>query len=472
MKTSTATAICGLLPSILLAGIAAAQVAEPLVVKQVRHDLIPLHDATRVLANPHKGWYHHFPANHPDKYRVARDADLLEFPGMNHVYVRLAWSYLEPKEGQFDWAVIDQIIEKWTAHGLGIVFRICCKETSTDRVEQQYATPRWVKEAGAQGGHYRSGEAVAPEGPWEPVWDDPIFLEKLERFLATFAARYRHSHLPSWVDRPNARRGGGDHPLGLLRSGGPLEVAAKLRALPRGSVCIVNAAAPRDIEVFAAATLAAESTGSRFLYRTAAGFVAARIGQSPQQELLAPEAFSLRNAHGGRTVVGSYVPRTTAQLTALLALPDLAAIELSVAALLDDTRRSAVLAASLAEINTALAAGRDTIVSTSRALITSPDATTSLAIGRSVSEALIFLVQHLAVAPRYLIAKGGITSSETATQGLGVRRALVLGQALPGVPVWQLGSEARFPGLGYVVFPGNVGSDTALAELIGKLRLS
>jgi hypothetical protein len=38
------------------------------------------------------------------------------------------------------------------------------------------------------------------------------------------------------------------------------------------------------------------------------------------------------------------------------------------------------------------------------------------------------------------------------------------------VPVWQLGVEARFPGLGYVVFPGNVGTDTALADLISRLR--
>ena len=83
-------------------------------------DLTPLQDATRVLVNPDKGWYHHFPDNHPNKYQIARDADLLEFPGMDHVYIRLAWAYLEPKEGQFDWAVIDSIIEKWTAHGLGI----------------------------------------------------------------------------------------------------------------------------------------------------------------------------------------------------------------------------------------------------------------------------------------------------------------------------------------------------------------
>jgi hypothetical protein len=164
--------------------------AEPLPVKSVLHDLTPLHDAARILVNPHKGWYHHFPDNHPDKYQIASDADLLDFPGMDHLYIRLAWAYLEPKEGQLDWALIDRMIEKWTGHGLGISFRISCKETSTDRIEQQFATPRWVMEAGAKGGHYRMGKATGPEGPWEPVWDDPVFLEKLERFLATFAARY------------------------------------------------------------------------------------------------------------------------------------------------------------------------------------------------------------------------------------------------------------------------------------------
>lgn len=196
MKSSPASWLFALLVGVAGPGIFGQTPAAPSAVSLGSRDLTGWHDATRVLVNPHKGWYHHFPDNHPDKYRVARDADLLEFPGMDHVYIRLAWSYLEPKEGEFDWAVIDRIIEKWTAHGLGIAFRISCKETSTDRIEQQYATPRWVQEAGAQGGYYRAGEVVGPEGPWEPVWDDPVFLGKLERFLAAFAARYDRQ---SWV---------------------------------------------------------------------------------------------------------------------------------------------------------------------------------------------------------------------------------------------------------------------------------
>lgn len=121
-------------------------------------DLQSQWDETISLANPHKGWYHHYPDNHINKYQIAKDADLLKFPGMDHVYIRLAWAYLEPREGQFDWPVIDRIIEKWTAHGLGISFRISCKESSADRVEQQYATPRWVKDAGARGGFYSRGK--------------------------------------------------------------------------------------------------------------------------------------------------------------------------------------------------------------------------------------------------------------------------------------------------------------------------
>jgi len=295
-------------------------------------------------------------------------------------------------------------------------------------------------------------------------------------FARDAAFGYRASHLADYVEEKTAGRiraaDVATISLDLLRSGGPLAVAEKLRTLPRGSVCIVNAAAPRDIDVFAAATLAAESAGSRFLYRTAAGFVAARIGQSPQHALLAPTAFSLPKAHGGLTIVGSYVPKTTAQLSALLANSPVTPIELNVAALLDETRRQPTITAALTALNAALAAGRDTVVYTSRQLISSTDAAASLAIGRRVSDALIHLVQNLAVTPRYLIAKGGITSSDTATLGLGVRRALVLGQALPGVPVWRLGPEAKFPGLGYVVFPGNVGSDTALADLVARLSRS
>ncbi len=115
-------------------------------------DLTPWADTTTPLANPHKGWYHHFPDNHlTARYPIRRDEDLLNIPGMDHLYMRLAWAYLEPSEGKFAWDVIDGTIAKWTGKGLGIAFRISCRETGTDRIEQQFATPRWVIDGRSQG---------------------------------------------------------------------------------------------------------------------------------------------------------------------------------------------------------------------------------------------------------------------------------------------------------------------------------
>ena len=152
------------------------------------------------LENPHKGWYHHFPDNHVNKYIIANDSDISEFPGMDHIYMRLAWAYLEPQEGQFNWDIIDKHIEKWIAKGLGIAFRISCRETRCDRIEQQFATPKWVMEAGAKGNFYLNGEQTGPEGAWEPIYDDPVFLEKLENFLKAFGARYDGQPWLRYVD--------------------------------------------------------------------------------------------------------------------------------------------------------------------------------------------------------------------------------------------------------------------------------
>jgi len=77
----------------------------------------------------------------------------------------------------------------------------------------------------------------------------------------------------------------------------------------------------------------------------------------------------------------------------------------------------------------------------------------------------------LTLQPRYLVAKGGITSSDITTAGLGICRAVILGQILPGVPVWELGNEARFPGLAYIVFPGNVGCKNALVQIEERLKV-
>ncbi len=161
-------------------------------------------------------------------------------------------------------------------------------------------------------------------------------------------------------------------------------------------------------------------------------------------------------------VVGSYVSKTTRQLAQLQAnSPALQPCELNVDALLSDSNGEVILSA-MEQVNAALANGQDAVLHTSREYVSQGSAEKDLEAGKRISDSIVQVVSCLQVEPAFLIAKGGITSSDVATKGLNVSRAAVLGQILPGVPVWKLGGESRFPGMGYVVFPGNVGDDEAL----------
>jgi uncharacterized protein YgbK (DUF1537 family) len=239
----------------------------------------------------------------------------------------------------------------------------------------------------------------------------------------------------------------------------------------------VNAASPADLDVFVAGLLLAESEGRRFLFRTAAQFVAARLGLEPPPPWPPDHKPGERNAeglvaarqHGGLVIVGSHVPKTTEQL-AHLSKSDFGNVHtLSVSSLLNDNEREQTIQDVVAKLEFALRRGRDVVMATSRELVTGADAAASLAIGTRVASALVEIVRRLKARPRYLIAKGGITSSDIATKALGVKRALVLGQLLPGIPAWQLGPETKFPGMPYIVFPGNVGDSGALAAAMNIL---
>ena len=160
-------------------------------------NLEPLWDTEKICHNPHKGWYLHYFDNSLNVYgpNLASDDYLEDFPGLNDVYLRLAWSYLEPEEGKFNWTVIDTVINKWIARGYTISFRISCKETNT---EQAYATPKWVQDAGAKGKmiYYERYNSTT----WEPDYGDPVFLEKLDNFHMAFAKRYDGQPWVEYID--------------------------------------------------------------------------------------------------------------------------------------------------------------------------------------------------------------------------------------------------------------------------------
>ena len=125
-------------------------------------------------------------------------------------------------------------------------------------------------------------------------------------------------------------------------------------------------------------------------------------------------------------------------------------------------------AAIVAHCSQQIAKGITCCVSTKRVVLTLPDDTPEAALVRSVaiSDALQSCVGRLTASPAFVVAKGGITSSDVGVKALRVKCAKVLGQIRPGIPVWQTGAESLFPGTPYIIFPGNVGEVSTLREAV------
>jgi rhamnogalacturonyl hydrolase YesR len=155
-------------------------------------------DNGAALVNPRMGWTMHFYSNVPRNYgsELVPSDTLDDFPGLSTVYLRLPWAYLEPEEGKYNWAVLDTPAQRWIAKGKRIALRITCSENW-----MTYATPQWVKDAGAKGSYYQYGKGrVDKGGPWDPFFDDPVFMEKLERFMTAYAARYDGNPNVEFID--------------------------------------------------------------------------------------------------------------------------------------------------------------------------------------------------------------------------------------------------------------------------------
>ena len=163
-------------------------------------------------------------------------------------------------------------------------------------------------------------------------------------------------------------------------------------------------------------------------------------------------------------VVGSHTQKTTAQLMELIKVEGVVPIEMNSDLVLREGELEKETAAIVKRCEELIESGQTPVVYTKRTLLTVPNDTPEDALVRSVriSDAVQSLVGNLSIAPAFVVAKGGITSSDIGTKALRVKRARVLGQIRPGIPVWQTGEESRFPGVAYVIFPGNVGTETTL----------
>ncbi|MCI5825159.1 MAG: hypothetical protein MR006_00620 [Arcanobacterium sp.] len=318
-----------------------------------------------------------------------------------------------------------------------------------------------------RGTHYAGSEATG----YVPVAETEFAQD------ATFG--YQSSYLPQWVEEKTHGAVKAAEvlvlDLAILRT--DHEGAVKL--LRQAHDCqpvVVDIVAEDDLRLLALALIEAEEAGSQFVYRVGPPFVRARIGQEIHPALSEADVAAARSdreyAAGGLIVVGSHVDLTTRQLSELERAEELQRVEISVQKLLDsDAEEIDAYVSALADSVLAGLDSGNVVLATSRVVITGKDADESLAISRSVSAAVVAVVRRViaAKAPRFVIAKGGITSSDTASKGLGIRHARVVGPMLPGIISLWVAEDGPAQGIPYIVFAGNVGDETSLVQVVHKL---
>jgi uncharacterized protein YgbK (DUF1537 family) len=288
---------------------------------------------------------------------------------------------------------------------------------------------------------------------------------------ATFG--YRSSNLREFLaEKSEGEITAGDvHSLTLadIREGGPEVIADRLLAVSGGSFVIVNALTPDDYDLVALGVALAQQRGAAILSRGGPSFARALAGIEPVAPL-SREAIPRRAGHG-LIVVGSHVSGTSAQVDALRAARPVVTVELDARAVLGPGRRSHVAQCARA-VTAGLRTGTVLLV-TSRDVVTGDDPGASLKIARSVSSALVEVAaEAVGAQPAWVIAKGGITSHEVAVDALGLRRAEVRGQLGPGIISLLVPIIARPEAVGmpFVVFAGNVGDASALADVVARLE--
>ncbi|MBA2357891.1 MAG: hypothetical protein H0V84_05625 [Actinobacteria bacterium] len=247
---------------------------------------------------------------------------------------------------------------------------------------------------------------------------------------------------------------------GLLRADEGLEVkpagvAAAIGELQGTSTVVVpDAETLGDLEVIAGGLRAAEREGAEVVVRSAPTFVGVLAGNLAV-------GFAEPPATGGPllVVVGSYVPQTTRQLAALASRHPESIIEVNVAALASGSPET--------EIERAAREARRRLESDGLAVLATPRerpvGVATLDAGERIAAGLARAAG--AAGASVVLTKGGITAAVTARVGLGARRAICRGPLVDGVALWELED-----GTPYVVFPGNIGDDATLLEVVELLR--
>ncbi|REE86202.1 uncharacterized protein YgbK (DUF1537 family) [Paenibacillus taihuensis] len=263
--------------------------------------------------------------------------------------------------------------------------------------------------------------------------------------------------------------------LAELRSRGAAAVRDALLLVEPYTVVVPDAETTDDIRLIAAGLDEAEKTGRQVAVRTAATFAAVRCGLAGLT--LDSGSAGVGEARRLLIVCGSHTAASSRQLALLAERTGVAPIMVPTERVME---ASADAEANVAALVDELAAKlRQQLENGGVALLSSErvrqEQHGTLADGAKVMHALTETVRAVAPFCDAVIAKGGITSAQVATDGLQADEAEVCGQLEAGISLWQLearlgdGGEERRR-ISYAVIPGNVGDDGAMLRIAGKLK--
>ena len=245
----------------------------------------------------------------------------------------------------------------------------------------------------------------------------------------------------------------------------------KLMSAQNMAKIIVNAVSYADLKVFCAALVLAMKAGKHYMARTAAAFTKV-MGRISDQPLLGRAQLEGDTKNGGIVLIGSHVKKTTDQLNCLKELDGQADfMEFQVNTVFEENGLKKEVERTVKAAEEKILSGRTVVIYTSRQLLAPENMTPEekLHISVKISNAVTSIIGKLSVKPKFIIAKGGITSSDVGTKALRVKKARVMGQVKKGIPVWMTGEESKFPGMPYIIFPGNVGEVSTLKEIVEEL---
>lgn len=149
--------------------------------------------STRAVVNPGKGWVAYGKAENQPKEVLAM---------VSLGYSRFVWGEIEPEEGVYQWEIIDNAIKSWSDAGKQFAFGVMCASSHSKNF---WTTPKWVFDAGALYDTFElKNTKLSTEGnpgtKLVPLFDDPVFLAKLNKFVQALAARYDGNPNIAFID--------------------------------------------------------------------------------------------------------------------------------------------------------------------------------------------------------------------------------------------------------------------------------